>query len=288
MLSISCPQCAHKMQAPDEFRGERVKCAKCGYKFALAPPRVPNLTFPALDAPLRSHVQGRQTFTPMSFDEACENSEFPGPSRSLARARAVSRTPWMWFTVIVLACVAVFTVGAWLVRSPAANTGNEGHFYARTESEIANGVPPRPVEAENISDSALLLTLCLLGGAGVVWLLWLIVFLYKREQARKLAQPTRGPIACPFCDSVVAEDAKWLGQAILCPKCHATFTAPDIRAKEKRDANRSLTMIGIVMVGLGLLLIISGQRGFAAYLAYFMLSAGISMLGGRFFFFITF
>src|SRR5580692_5047595 len=50
------------------------------------------------------------------------------------------------------------------------------------------------------------------------------------------AVATRGPISCPFCGFLTVDDAKLLGQRILCPKCHANFRAPDSRAEQKRAA----------------------------------------------------
>ena len=44
--------------------------------------------------------------------------------------------------------------------------------------------------------------------------------------------PSRGSIKCPYCDCVVVQDAKLLGQTILCPKCHAQFKAPRSGATE--------------------------------------------------------
>jgi hypothetical protein len=35
MLDVECPQCANKMQAPDDFAGKRAKCVKCGHAFAV-------------------------------------------------------------------------------------------------------------------------------------------------------------------------------------------------------------------------------------------------------------
>jgi ribosomal protein S27E len=38
MLDVECPQCANKMQAPDDFAGKRAKCVKCGHAFAVSLP----------------------------------------------------------------------------------------------------------------------------------------------------------------------------------------------------------------------------------------------------------
>jgi hypothetical protein len=40
MLDVECPQCANKMQAPDDFAGKRAKCVKCGHAFAVIAPAV--------------------------------------------------------------------------------------------------------------------------------------------------------------------------------------------------------------------------------------------------------
>jgi hypothetical protein len=40
MLDVECPQCANKMQAPDDFAGKRAKCVKCGHAFAVTAPAV--------------------------------------------------------------------------------------------------------------------------------------------------------------------------------------------------------------------------------------------------------
>jgi hypothetical protein len=40
MLDVQCPQCANKMQAPDDFAGKRAKCVKCGHAFAVTAPTV--------------------------------------------------------------------------------------------------------------------------------------------------------------------------------------------------------------------------------------------------------
>lgn len=38
MLTVSCPQCSQKLNAPDEVRGKLVKCASCGHHFAVEKP----------------------------------------------------------------------------------------------------------------------------------------------------------------------------------------------------------------------------------------------------------
>jgi hypothetical protein len=40
MLDVECPQCANKMQAPNDFAGKRAKCVKCGHAFAVNAPVV--------------------------------------------------------------------------------------------------------------------------------------------------------------------------------------------------------------------------------------------------------
>jgi hypothetical protein len=45
---------------------------------------------------------------------------------------------------------------------------------------------------------------------------------------------TRGPITCPYCEFVAVDDANLLGQRVLCPKCNASFRAPDWRVKPRR------------------------------------------------------
>ncbi len=35
MLTVSCPQCDSKMQAPDEYLGKNAKCGSCGYQFVI-------------------------------------------------------------------------------------------------------------------------------------------------------------------------------------------------------------------------------------------------------------
>ena len=58
--------------------------------------------------------------------------------------------------------------------------------------------------------------------------------------------PPRGPIECPYCGCLVVDDAKLLGQSILCPKCHANFNAPDSEADNKRAAARGVSGLHIV------------------------------------------
>lgn len=38
-----------------------------------------------------------------------------------------------------------------------------------------------------------------------------------------------GPVDCPYCGVRVSDSVRYLGQAILCPKCNGTFTAPETR-----------------------------------------------------------
>ncbi len=38
VLTVSCPQCSQKLNAPDEVRGKLVKCASCGHHFAVEKP----------------------------------------------------------------------------------------------------------------------------------------------------------------------------------------------------------------------------------------------------------
>jgi hypothetical protein len=53
MLDVECPQCANKMQAPDDFAGKRAKCVKCGHAFAVSLP-VPDYVPVFREVPPRS------------------------------------------------------------------------------------------------------------------------------------------------------------------------------------------------------------------------------------------
>jgi hypothetical protein len=63
----------------------------------------------------------------------------------------------------------------------------------------------------------------------------------------------RGSIDCPYCGCHVVDQAKLLGQSILCPKCHASFNAPDkSRTSQQQMAWYSrMRLIGFVLLALG-------------------------------------
>ncbi len=68
-----------------------------------------------------------------------------------------------------------------------------------------------------------------------------------------LPVPPRGSIGCPYCGCLVVEDAKLLGQSILCPKCHANFNAPDSRQTSFQTITGIvfLKLIGCILLGVG-------------------------------------
>lgn len=73
------------------------------------------------------------------------------------------------------------------------------------------------------------------------------------------AVATRGPIKCPYCAFVTVDDANFLGQRILCPKCNANFRAPNWRTKQRRNG----AALAVLKFIVGTALMIIGFRGFS-------------------------
>lgn len=60
-----------------------------------------------------------------------------------------------------------------------------------------------------------------------------------------------GPLVCPYCEHVVASLVHNLGQPVHCPKCHASFHAPDHRgptASPEFQAAQTQVVIGCLGV----------------------------------------
>jgi energy-coupling factor transporter transmembrane protein EcfT len=53
-------------------------------------------------------------------------------------------------------------------------------------------------------------------------------FLLFARAARKRAEMLMrgGPIVCPFCSSVIADNVRYMGQKMTCPHCHGECVAP--------------------------------------------------------------
>jgi uncharacterized protein DUF4339 len=43
MRTVDCPQCQHRMKAPDEVVGKKAKCGECGFRFVVGPADPPIL-----------------------------------------------------------------------------------------------------------------------------------------------------------------------------------------------------------------------------------------------------
>ncbi|HEX4069563.1 MAG TPA: hypothetical protein VHX68_00270 [Planctomycetaceae bacterium] len=74
--------------------------------------------------------------------------------------------------------------------------------------------------------------------------------------------PPQGPIECPYCGCRVVDEAKLLGQSILCPKCHANFNAPDSEAENKRAAARRFSFTHVFAAAMltgGIIALATGQ-----------------------------
>jgi hypothetical protein len=53
MLTVSCPQCATKMRAPDEYVGKTAKCGSCGHKFVIDGEPAPVIELAPVEPPPR-------------------------------------------------------------------------------------------------------------------------------------------------------------------------------------------------------------------------------------------
>jgi hypothetical protein len=91
--------------------------------------------------------------------------------------------------------------------------------------------------------------------------------------------PSQGPIECPYCGCRVVEEAKLLGQRILCPKCHANFNAPDSEAEDKRDAVWRFTLgfgfAAAMFVG-GIVVLVTGQNLILGLVMFALGIAGVA------------
>jgi len=38
--------------------------------------------------------------------------------------------------------------------------------------------------------------------------------------------PSSGPLVCPYCTHTIADEVRYLGQPVSCPKCSSQFNAP--------------------------------------------------------------
>lgn len=88
----------------------------------------------------------------------------------------------------------------------------------------------------------------------------------KNKQTQEM--PKSGPVACPFCDVIVSQNSKYLGQAVLCPACHANFNAPHWNAKaiqkeeaQRQDTQGCLNLLGGLVTVAGGIALVALARG---------------------------
>jgi hypothetical protein len=54
---ITCSRCGHAKEVPDSFKGQRVKCPKCGQTFPVASPQTRPVTKAGVRSPPRSELR---------------------------------------------------------------------------------------------------------------------------------------------------------------------------------------------------------------------------------------
>ncbi len=238
MVVVSCPHCSQKIKARDEFVGKKAKCASCGQTFLVDAPSIDQADFEPLEsaeAPI---------FSRSSAGKTSENR----------RVRRQNSFHIATIILIVVTCVAVGTTVVMTSRPTPAPTPN---------ADWRMNLPGvgQPEAADSPADSPLFAVLLLVGAA---WMVWLIMFGARLKQAetrtaKALAaqKPTHGPIVCGFCDTTVVQDAKWLGQTILCPNCHGTFTAPGGKTQTSGGSS-AWTALGVLMLVIGFFGILAG------------------------------
>jgi uncharacterized paraquat-inducible protein A len=89
-----------------------------------------------------------------------------------------------------------------------------------------------------------------------VILVSVVAAIHSRFQPQKETQrlPERGPLVCPYCDHVIADDVAYAGQRSHCPNCHASVRAPH---KDGPMADPEVQQ-HVAQMGLGCLSVIAG------------------------------
>jgi hypothetical protein len=286
MLTVSCPKCSKPLKALENVVGRKVKCGSCGHVFThrTSPPSKVDFRPPG------PATGSCGTDAPASFPTAADDVSNKLPLNVEWQSRGRFRTPSGLPRILLIAgtCVAVLATGAWLVKSlqsPAAGSGTETHYYARSDYE--QNSPPEPVEEHDFTNSPFFVFVPLIV---LVGLIWLIMVHEKRRQAKKDAtkaleaqKPTHGPVACPFCQTNVAANVRYLGQSILCPSCHGSFTAPDVEAEKKSKARKPQAVsisIGTGLMVFGLIALLQGDAGL---LSCVLFGFGVGLLVRGFF-----
>lgn len=251
------------MKAAEGLAGRKVRCGKCGHAFAIAATSVDDADFQPLDS-----LEEAPVFSRSSAGRASENR----------RARGQN---YFHVATIVLALLSCLAVGAAVVIDSRPTPAPAPNADWRMNLP---GVG-KPEQPDAFADSALSPILLLVG---LAWMVWLVVFCVRvgkadarTSKARAAQTLTHGPIVCNFCETTVVQDAKWLGQTIICPNCHGTFSAPGGK-KETSGASSAWTALGILMLVCGLIGILSG----GGLWAYALFGFGIGCVSkGRFWFF---
>jgi len=65
---------------------------------------------------------------------------------------------------------------------------------------------------------------------GIFWLFLMIVGVWIGAIPLRVPEtpsvPSSGPLVCPYCTHTIADDVRYLGQPVSCPKCFSQFNAP--------------------------------------------------------------
>jgi hypothetical protein len=143
MLSVSCPRCASKMRAPEEFRGKTAKCGSCGNKFLIDGSPDADIELRPIDPP--PSPNSPPPLPPKKQWHYASDGERRGPvtsseMSSLISSGQVTRTTLVW-------------------------SEGMGDWKQAAQTDLLNSSTPPPLTGKRVAN-------------GIAWVLALLPFVY--------------------------------------------------------------------------------------------------------------